>query len=187
MVYFSSRNWTLFQLLYTPVYATGAYEHTNSETLIGRAYGSRVGYVCEGIFQTEEEVKNSGQKNARVGGLKYANLDDDPNITDNDRTWILDPIPAFSYGINISAVYKDFDFSMFWQGVHDVDVLNGRKTQTDFWSVSDVGSNKGTRLLNAWSPENTSSKIPALTTNNTSDEGRMYTYLVEDGSDLKLR
>ena len=170
-----------------PVYATGAYEHTNSETLIGRAYGSRVGYVCEGIFQTEEEVKNSGQKNARVGGLKYANLDDDPNITDNDRTWILDPIPAFSYGINISAVYKDFDFSMFWQGVHDVDVLNGRKTQTDFWSVSDVGSNKGTRLLNAWSPENTSSKIPALTTNNTSDEGRMSTYLVEDGSYLKLR
>lgn len=170
-----------------PVYATGSYEHTNTETLIGRAYGSLVGYVYDGIFQTEEEAKNSGQKNARVGGIRYANLDDDPNITDNDRTWILDPIPAFSYGVNVSLAYKNFDFSMFWQGVQGVDVHNTRKTQTDFWSVSDVGSNKGTRLLNAWSAENKGSSIPALTTNNTADEGRMSTYLVEDGSYLKLR
>ncbi|MDE6528138.1 MAG: SusC/RagA family TonB-linked outer membrane protein, partial [Muribaculaceae bacterium] len=45
----------------------------------------------------------------------------------------------------------------------------------------------GNRLLDAWHPGNTSSTIPALTTNNTSDEGRASTYFVENGSYAKLR
>ncbi|MCH5345444.1 MAG: hypothetical protein J1E64_15600, partial [Acetatifactor sp.] len=55
------------------------------------------------------------------------------------------------------------------------------------WSITDAGSNKGSRMLNAWTPVNTSSTIPALTTNNTSDEGRTSTYYVENGSYAKLR
>lgn len=170
-----------------PATAIGSYEHTNTETLIGKAYGSRVGYVSDGLFQTESEVLASGQTNARVGGLKYKDISEDGKITDADRTWILDPVPAFSYGLNIALDYKNFDFQMFWQGVYKVDVENVQKYQTDFWSVNDVGSNKGTRLLHAWSPENTASSIPALSTNNTSDEGRFSSYFVENGSYLKLR
>lgn len=66
-----------------------------------------------------------------------------------DRTWIYDPVPDFSYGINLSMAYKGFDFSMFWQGVAGVDVENVAKYQTDFWGVNDVGGNKGARLLDA--------------------------------------
>lgn len=104
-----------------------------------------------------------------------------------DRTWIYDPVPDFSYGINLSMAYKGFDFSMFWQGVAGVDVENVAKYQTDFWGVNDVGGNKGARLLDAWTPQNSGSTIPAVSTINNGDEGRFSTYFIENGSYLKLR
>jgi len=53
--------------------------------------------------------------------------------------------------------------------------------------VRETGSNKGTRLLNAWSPSNPDSDIPALQSTNINNEGRFSTYFVENGSYLKLR
>ena len=119
--------------------------------------------------------------------MKYADLDGNGIITSDDQDWIYNPVPAFSYGLNIALNYKNFDLSMFWQGVYDQDVYNNQKAQTDFWSITDAGSNKGSRLLGAWNTNNTGSTIPALTTNNTADEGRASSYYVENGSYLKLR
>lgn len=172
-----------------PASATGSYAHTSKQTLVQskQPYGSIVGYVVEGLFQTQEEVDASGQTNARVGGLKYADLDGNNIITADDQDWIYNPVPAFSYGINIGLTYKDFDLSMFWQGVCDKDVYNNQKFQTDFWAVTDAGSNKGSRLLDAWNTNNTDSNIPRLSTTNTADEGRASSYFVENGSYLKLR
>ena len=45
--------------------------------------------------------------------------------------------------------------------------------------------NKGTRVLDAWSPSNPNSDIPALSTNNNNNETRVSTYFVEDGSFLR--
>lgn len=89
--------------------------------------------------------------------------------------------------MNIALNYKGFDFSMFWQGVYDQDVYNNQKFQTDFWAITDGGSNKGTRLLDAWNTNNTGSSIPRLSTMNTADEGRASSYFVENGSYMKLR
>lgn len=172
-----------------PSSTTGSYAHTYTENLVQakKPYGSVVGYVAEGLFQNQAEVDASGQPNARVGGLKYADLDNNGVINEKDQTWILDPVPAFSYGLNIGLSYKNFDLTMFWQGVANVDVYNNQKFQTDFWSITDAGSNKGSRMLGAWTTDNTGSSIPALTTNNTADEGRVSSYFVENGSYLKLR
>ena len=177
------------RVTYLPSTTTGSYAHTTTENLVQsrQPYGSIVGYVVEGIFQNQAEVDASGQANARVGGLKYADLDGVNGITDADQTWIYNPVPKFSYGINIGLTYKNFDLSMFWQGVCDKDVYNNQKFQTDFWAVNDPGSNKGDRLLGAWTTANTSSTIPALSTMNTADEGRASSYFVENGSYLKLR
>ena len=177
------------KVTYLPSTATGSYAHTTKENLVEAAvpYGSIVGYVVDGLYQSKQEVLASGQDNARVGGLKYADLDGNGVINADDQTWIYNPVPAFSYGLNVELTYKNFDFSMFWQGVYDQDVYNNQKFQTDFWSLTDAGSNKGNRLLGAWTADNTSSTIPALTTNNTGDEGRTSSYFVENGSYLKLR
>ena len=163
--------------------------HTAKENLVesGHPYGSIVGYVVDGLFQNREEVLASGQENARVGGLKYADLDGNGIINEQDQTWIFNPVPNFSWGLNVELSYKNFDFNMFWQGVAGQDVYNDQKFQTDFYSITDAGSNKGNRMLGAWTTANTSSSIPALTTNNTGNENRASTYFVENGSYAKLR
>ncbi len=177
------------KVTYLPENAQGSYEHTTTENLVTakKAYGSLVGYVTDGLYQTAEEVAGSNQPGARLGGLKYVDINGDGTINSDDRTWIYNPVPNFSWGLNIELSYKDFDFTMFWQGVAGVDVVNNQKYQTDFWSITDPGSNKGSRVLGAWTLDNTSSTIPALTTSNGADEGRLSTYFIENGSYAKLR
>jgi len=177
------------RVTYLPETTTGSYVHTAKENLVEakKPYGSIVGYVVDGLFQNREEVLASGQENARVGGLKYADLDGNGIINEQDQTWIFNPVPNYSWGLNIELGYKDFDFSMFWQGVAGQDVYNDQKFQTDFYSITDAGSNKGNRMLDAWTTANTGSDIPALTTNNVGNENRTSTYFVENGSYGKLR
>jgi TonB-linked SusC/RagA family outer membrane protein len=179
------RNW----VTYLPETTTGSYVHTAKENLVEakKPYGSIVGYVVDGLFQSREDVLASGQENARVGGLKYADLDGNGVINEQDQDWIFNPVPNFSWGLNVELSYKNFDFSMFWQGVAGVDVYNNQKFQTDFYSITDAGSNKGNRMLDAWTTANTGSLIPALTTNNVGAENRASSYFVENGSYAKLR
>ncbi|MDE6264888.1 MAG: TonB-dependent receptor [Paramuribaculum sp.] len=178
------------KVTYLPSTTTGSYVHTTTQNLVQakQPYGSIAGYVFDGIFQNREEVQSSGQDNARVGGMKYADINHDGKITPDDQTWIFNPVPDLSFGLNVELNYKNFDLQMFWQGVIGQDVYNNQKFQNDFWSVVDAGSNKGVRVLDAWLPNvNASSRIPMLTTNNTSDEGRTSSYFVENGSYAKLR
>ena len=177
------------KVTYLPEKSKNSYEHNDYHNLAQdeKAYGSLIGYVVEGLYQSREEVLAGGQAGARVGGLKYADLNGDGMINEKDRTWIFNPVPNFSYGINVNLAYKGFDFTMFWQGVAGVDVINNQKYQTDFWSITDAGSNKGSRLIDAWTPVNNTSSIPALTTSNGADEGRLSSYYVESGSYAKLR
>ena len=192
LTYKASLNLDFFRnhVTFLPSTTTGSYEHTTTQNLVQshQPYGSLVGYVFEGLFQNQEEVNTHGQDNARVGGMKYADLNGDHKITPADQTWIFNPVPDLSFGLNVELNYKNFDFQMFWQGVLGQDVYNNQKYQNDFWSVTDAGSNKGVRVLDAWLPNvNSSSTIPMLTTNNTGDEGRRSSYFVENGSYAKLR
>ena len=159
-----------------------------TDNILGRPINSMYGYVADGLFRTQNELDNSAEQPGKgLGRIRYADLNNDGIINDKDRTWIGNPNPRFTYGLNINLSFKNFDISTFWQGVGDVDVINAKKYQTDFWSVDDVGSNKGTRLLNAWSPQNPNSNIPAVTTVDSNAESRLSTYYVENGSYLKLR
>ena len=190
--YRASLNLDFFRnkVTYLPATTTGSYVHTPTENLVQskKPYGSIVGYVFDGLFQNQDEVLASGQDNARVGGMRYADLNGDGRITPDDQTWIFSPVPDLSFGLNVELTYKDFDFQMFWQGVLGQDVYNDQKFQNDFWAVTDAGSNKGVRVLDAWLPEvNQSSTIPMLSTSNRSDEGRASSYFVENGSYAKLR
>ena len=65
-------------------------------------------------------------------------------------------------------------------------VYNSYKYLTDFTSLA-PGSNWGTRVLSAWTPQNTSSTIPALTLTDNNNEGRYSSYFLESASYLKLR
>jgi TonB-linked SusC/RagA family outer membrane protein len=158
------------------------------QNILGRPIGSFFGYVADGLFRNPEELDaHATQPGKGLGRIKYKDLNEDGVINDYDRTWIGSPHPDFSIGFNTSARYKNFDINLFLQGVSGVDVVNDWKFISDFWSVSETGSNKGARLLDAWSPTNTNSDIPAISLLDTNWESRFSTYFIEKGSYLKLR
>ena len=97
-------------------------------------------------------------------------------------------MPDFTWGLNIYLQYKNWDFTMFWQGVQGVDVISDLKRETDLWSGLNISNlNKGSRLLDAWSPTNMGSNIPAISTMDNNNEKRVSSYFVENGSYAKLR
>lgn len=171
------------------VAANGTFGGNGVQSVIGHALGSQVGYIADGIFKSQQEVDNHAyQEGAAPGRIRYRDINGDGVVNEADQTWIFDPTPAFSYGFNISLEYKDFDLTMFWQGVQGVQVISDLKKETDLWSGLNIGFlNKGRRLLDAWTPQNPDSDIPALSRSDTNNEKRVSTYFIEDGSFLKLR
>ncbi|MDE6410537.1 MAG: TonB-dependent receptor [Muribaculaceae bacterium] len=171
------------------VAANGTFGGNGVESVIGHPLGSQVGYVADGIFRSQDEVDNHArQEGAAPGRIRWADLDHNGIIDERDQKWIYDPTPDFTYGLNVSLQYKSFDFTMFWQGVQGQDVISDLKKETDLWSGLNIGFlNKGTRLLDAWTPQNINSDIPALSRSDINNEKRVSTYYVENGSFLKLR
>jgi len=170
--------------------ARGTFGGNGVKSVVGHPMGAQVGYIFDGIFQNQEEVDNHAvQEGAGVGRMRFRDLNGDNVITEADQDWIYDPTPDFTYGLNVYLQYKNFDFTMFWQGVQGVDVITiDYKRQTDLWAGVNVPNlNKGTRVLDAWTPANSGSTIPALTTMDTNNETRVSSYYVENGSFLKLR
>lgn len=159
----------------------------NDQTILGRPWKSLFGYVADGLFQSKEEVDAHGNQPGKgIGRIRYKDLNGDKQINNEDRTWLGIEDPDFLYGLNISAEWRNFDLSMFWNGqVGSHANVSTIKSFTDFFSFFG-GQNYGSRLLDAWRPDNASSTIPSVSTNNVNDEGRFSTYFVENTSFLKL-
>ena len=171
------------------VAANGTFGGNGVKSVIGHPMYSQVGYVYDGIFKSQEEIDNHAtQQGAGLGRIRWKDLNNDGIINEADQDWIYDPTPDFTWGINIYLQYKNFDFTMFWQGTQGVDVISDLKKETDLWSGLNISNlNKGRRLLDAWSPTNYSSNIPAVSTMDNNNEKRVSSYFVENGSFAKLR
>ena len=169
--------------------AKGTFGGNGVESVIGHPFGAQVGYVYDGIFKSQAEIDNhAAQDGAALGRMRWKDLNGDNVINEKDQEWIYSPVPDFTWGLNIYLQYKNFDFTMFWQGVQGVDVISDLKKETDLWSGLNISNlNKGQRLLDAWSPTNMGSNIPAISTMDNNNEKRVSSYFVENGSYAKLR
>ena len=166
--------------------ANGTFGGNGVESVVGHALGSQVGYVYDGIFKSQAEIDNHATQNgAGLGRIRWKDLNNDGVINEKDQQWIYNPVPDFTWGLNIYLQYKNFDLTMFWQGVQGVDVISDLKKETDLWSGLNL--NKGRRLLDAWSPTNMDSNIPSISTMDNNNEKRVSSYFVENGSYAKLR
>lgn len=170
---------------------------TQGKSLVGQPYGSWKGYKTDGVFHTQSEVDEYKAKydvqfgNPGVGRLKYVDTNNDGVIDTNDREWLGTDLPKFIGGLNLSAAYKGFDLSLFFNGIVRK-AFNNSKFYTDLfqgWS-----GNHSTRLLdamNAWNEyEKTgyyNCETPAVTTLNTNNETEVSEFFIEDGSFIKLK
>jgi TonB-linked SusC/RagA family outer membrane protein len=169
--------------------ANGTFGGNGVESVVGHPMGAQVGYVYDGIFKSQDEIDNhAAQNGAGLGRIRWKDLNEDGVINEKDQKWIFSPVPDFTWGLNIYLEYKNWDFTMFWQGAQGADVISDLKRETDLWSGLNISNlNKGRRLLDAWTPSNPDSNIPAVSTMDNNNEKRVSSYFVEDGSYAKMR
>ncbi|OIN60857.1 SusC/RagA family TonB-linked outer membrane protein [Arsenicibacter rosenii] len=172
----------------------GYFDAANTQNLgtvirnqVGQPVSSFFGYKVLGLFQSDADVSSSPtQSGAAPGRFKYQDVNGDGQITAADRTFLGNPNPDFTYGLNLGVTYKNFDFSTTLFGSQGNEIYNTIKSFTHFFSTY-VGA-KSNDLLNAWSPTNTGSSIPKIeSTGSFSSSGVSNSFYVEDGSFLKMR
>lgn len=157
-----------------------------TRTTAGEVIQSYFGYVVEGIFQSDDEVSKSPVQNpgTKAGDLKFKDMNNDGKITDADRTFIGNYLPKFTYALNFNGRYKNFDCSIFFQGVQGNKIFNAARIISEGMARL-FGA--GTAVLNAWTPSNTNTDIPRAISGDPNLNVRPSTRWVEDGSYLRLK
>ena len=148
-----------------------------SRNQVGHPVGAFFGYEVIGYFQDASDVTRSPkQQDAAAGVFKYKDVNKDGKIGPEDRTFYGNPNPDFTAGLNLSASYKNFDFSMFMYGSHGNKIMAFRPAL----SIDQV--------TNSWTPQNLNPKYPiASAASNFSTYSVINSWGMEDGSFLKCR
>lgn len=163
------------------------------------------GYQLGGIFQDTVQINEwletysdrTNDDNFAPGDMYFQDVHGNPEegqayspvpdsiVNTNDRTFIGSTIPGFYYGLNLSAAFKGFDLSVFFQGVGDVQAVN--QARWDGENMSSNGSNQWTTVQNRWTPENPSTTMPRAVYNDPANNNRFSSRWVEDADFLRLK
>ena len=158
----------------------------------GQLISQFYGYVVDGIFQNETEVRSytsqTGelmQPNAQPGDFRYKDLNNDGTIDENDKTYIGNPFPDLMMGINLNASWKNFDFLAQFYGTFGNDIYNLNKDR--YFGTDGQNVIAGT-YEKAWRPDNTNTDVPRLSVNDANgNHNKPSTFFVEDGSYMRLK
>lgn len=169
----------------------------------GQSISAFYGYQVDGLWQSQEEIDVANslggidlnrdgmdttffQQDALPGRFRYRDVNGDSVITSADRTFIGNPNPKFTYGLNLSLTYKSFDFTLFFYGVQGNDIYNYMKRNTDFfWSGQ--GGKSEDLLYRSWTPERRNTTIPMAEPSENFSNNQHSSYYIEDGSYLRIK
>ncbi|SMB97897.1 TonB-dependent receptor plug [Hymenobacter roseosalivarius DSM 11622] len=160
----------------------------------GQPFGSFYGFVADGLFQTADELaaldaqsptgryQTSG---TAPGDIKFKDLNGDGVVNGNDRAFIGNPNPKFTYGLNNTLSFKGFDLNVFLQGSQGNDVYNLNRYYLDGGLAA--ATNAGTIALERWTGPGTSNYIPRAVANDPNENNRVSSQYVEDGSYMRVK
>ena len=141
-----------------------------SITMPGHPIGSFYGYRIDGFDAN--------------GDFIFSDTDNNGIVNAEDKVILGNPIPDFSYGLNINMTYKDFDLTMFFQGVAGNEIFNQMKYTYYF----DYSNNCVTDVLNAWSETNKNTNIPIMKTENTNGGNSLPSeFYIENGAYFRCK
>ncbi len=160
-----------------------------TRTAVGQPISAFYGFEKLGIFQTTEDVLNHTnsegaviQPDAKPGDFIWADLDDNGEITEADRTFLGNPTPSWSFGITLTAAYKGFDVLVFGQGVAGNKIFQGLRR------LDVLNANWQTEAMGRWTGPGTSTDYPRLITgdpnNNFTNPSSFY---LEDGDYFRMK
>jgi len=170
-----------------------------TNTVVGQPIQSFYGYIVEGIFQSQAEIAASpkqvvatnptAQNSTWVGDLKFKDISGPAGKPDGiidayDRTFIGSYLPKFTYSLNYSLSYKNFDASVFLQGVQGNKIFNAERVIVEGMIRL---FNSGTQVLDAWTPTHTNTTIPRAMSGDPNGNSRVSTRWIEDGSYLRVK
>ena len=146
------------------------------------------GMKTDGIFQNWDEVNNYRDKNgnlmqpsAQPGDVRFVDVNGDGFVNDDDRTMIGKGMPDWTAGLTMTADWKGFDASLFFQGSFGNDVF-------DYCMRGDIpAQNRPGWVLDRWIGEGTSNRIPRMTNANPNQNWRSSDLWVKDGSYVRLK
>lgn len=169
-------------------FGNGSITRTSKGSSIQYFYG----YVVDGIFQTQAEVNSSPVQVAgktAPGDLKFRDISGpggkpDGVINADDRTNLGSYLPDFTYSLNYGARYKNFDLSVFLQGVQGNKIFNASRIISEGMARL---FNAGTAVLNAWTPTNTNTDVPRAISGDPNQNLRVSDRWIEDGSYVRLK
>ena len=173
---------------------------------VGQSINFLWGYKTAGIFQNQEEIdawkaqtKDATNDNRFAPGDMYFqdlrgpgknpgeiySEGADGQVSPNDRVYLGRTVPGYYYGLNLGANFRNFDLSIFFQGVGDVYRYNGFRANGE--NMTGTGSNQWTTTLNRWTPQNPSTTMPRAVRADPAGNNRFSDRFVENASFLRLK
>ncbi len=151
----------------------------------GEPIGYFWGYKTAGIFQNQQDINDwiaagNGvlQADVKPGDVKYYDINHDGLINDNDKVNLGNGMPDFTYGFSFGFEWKNFDFSVQAYG------QSGNKIVQSLRNVGTTTANYTTQILDRWTGEGTSNKIPRVT--NTNINYQFSDLFIQDGDFLRI-
>ncbi len=150
----------------TPFLDGGSFQNSSYplfRTQAGQPVSSFFGFKTLGVFHSQAEIDayalngNKIQGNAKPGDLKFQDTNGNGTIDAADRVFLGSQLPSYTYGLNVSANYKGFDFKIFGQGAW------GNKIYQGYRRLDIQKANYPLAALDAWTPTNSGSNYPRLT------------------------
>lgn len=145
------------------------------------------GLVTDGIYQNQAEVDavftaDPGQTTVQAGDIRFKDLNNDGTINSDDRAIIGNPLPELTFGLNLDAGYKNFDFNLFFTGLIGRDLYN-----TNIYDLEGMPRlfNSGVAVLDRWTPNNSSNTVPRA--GGAPQNIQLSDRFVEDGSYGRLK
>ncbi|MTI31777.1 TonB-dependent receptor [Cytophagales bacterium RKSG123] len=158
-----------------------------SRATVGMPIGYFYGYKTDGLWQSQEEIDqydwSSESVKPKPGDLRFVKEDGTyGEVSEDDKTFIGKPTPDWTFGLNISADYKGFDFVAFFQGAAGFQIYNATR-RADLKQVNMPGS-----WLDRWTPDNTNTTMPRATLDDPNGNySNISDFYVEDGDYIRLR
>ncbi|MBC3784640.1 SusC/RagA family TonB-linked outer membrane protein [Spirosoma utsteinense] len=169
----------------TPFFANSTSGHLGvfgSWVEAGNSIGVWKGYKYVGQFQTDEEGKSFA---ALAGYPKYEDVNGDGKYSADDYVIIGNPNPKFTWGFNSSVKFQNFDFSIFFRGVHGNDVRNLQQSEMGdgVQKINQVAN----ILSDSWTPTNTGASRPIIDGRRDFISFRRSSFFIQDGSFVRLQ
>lgn len=193
---------------------------TVSRTVVGEPAAQFYGYVADGLYQNADQLRRAADddnpgnspyalpggneidetQGTWIGDVRFRDLNNDGVINQEDRTFIGNPTPDFTFGITNQFTYQGFDFSFFLNGSYGNDIFNQVRRESsnpasnqgmleEVFNYARIGliDEDGPAVLDNLELENPGTNISRITENDANDNYRVSSRFVEDGSYLRIQ